>query len=311
MLDAVQSIMAGSAAVKNVGEQITLLETKGPGVLPYEKLIERLDRIMASIWRGSDLSTMSRGTKRRPGRQRPGRRIARSSSATTRNGSARRCKRSPVRDQIHIRRRRAARLPQGPHHERQDVAADIAADTFLLNAGAPLEVEATLERYGREVPKAGATLLKPIAPLGQKSEGGLRSRMVAAAIPSATNVTLIAEAFSAFLESPEGSSLLDNAIKKKFGASPARTAEMISAGLQQFGEARRKDFNPLAVRLLGILSITHDDEQRGALVHLKTELPKFLKQINKAPTAAPVLASVMSASFFNGMAEATQERRAA
>jgi hypothetical protein len=31
MLDAVQSIMAGSAAVKNVGEQITLLETKGPG----------------------------------------------------------------------------------------------------------------------------------------------------------------------------------------------------------------------------------------------------------------------------------------
>jgi hypothetical protein len=46
---------------------------------------------------------------------------------------------------------------------RQDVATDIAADTFLLTAGAPLAVEATLERYGREVPKTGRRAAQAIA----------------------------------------------------------------------------------------------------------------------------------------------------
>lgn len=296
MLDAVQSIMAGSAAVKNVGENITLLETKGQGILPYEKLIERLDRLMASMWRGADLSTMSaRGTSKGTGASVQGE----ESEILERDDT------EWITETLTKVSRFVIKYTYGVDEplaylkvlttNRQDVEADVEADTFLLDAGAPLDVDATLERYGREKPKAGAELLKPLAPLkkpGDPGQGG------GGGSDALGNVT-------AFFESPEGQAVLDNAIKKK------ERAEMISVASQQFGEARRKDFNPLAVRLLGILDLAHDDEQRGALIQFKAELPKFLKQINQAPTSAPVLAGVMSAAFFNGLDEADREREAA
>lgn len=43
------------------GEELDTIEVKNAGNLPFEGLIERMDRAMAALWRGADLSTISKG----------------------------------------------------------------------------------------------------------------------------------------------------------------------------------------------------------------------------------------------------------
>lgn len=60
LFDAVTNIGSEFGAVVNTGDSIEVLNLTTQGELPYEKLIERMDRAMVSLWRGGDLSTMSR-----------------------------------------------------------------------------------------------------------------------------------------------------------------------------------------------------------------------------------------------------------
>ena len=43
----------------SIKEPISLITASGEGSLPFPPLVERMDRALASLWRGSDLSTMS------------------------------------------------------------------------------------------------------------------------------------------------------------------------------------------------------------------------------------------------------------
>jgi phage gp29-like protein len=60
MADAVASIGSEFGAVVNTGDVIDVLNLTGGGDIPYEKLIDRMDRAIVMLWRGGDLSTMSR-----------------------------------------------------------------------------------------------------------------------------------------------------------------------------------------------------------------------------------------------------------
>lgn len=61
MVEAVEHFACEFAAVMSDQERIEAIDLKGAGELPYPGLIERLDRALAALWRGSDLSTISRG----------------------------------------------------------------------------------------------------------------------------------------------------------------------------------------------------------------------------------------------------------
>lgn len=60
MVEAVEHFACEFAAVMSDQERIEAIDLKGSGELPYPGLIERLDRALAALWRGSDLSTISR-----------------------------------------------------------------------------------------------------------------------------------------------------------------------------------------------------------------------------------------------------------
>jgi phage gp29-like protein len=60
MADAVAAIGSEYGAVINQGDLIKTLDLATTGQLPYEKLIERMDRAQIMLWMGGDLSTMSR-----------------------------------------------------------------------------------------------------------------------------------------------------------------------------------------------------------------------------------------------------------
>jgi hypothetical protein len=60
MADAVASLGAEFGGVINTGDSIEVLSLAGSGEIPYEKLVDRMDRAQVMLWRGGDLSTMSR-----------------------------------------------------------------------------------------------------------------------------------------------------------------------------------------------------------------------------------------------------------
>jgi phage gp29-like protein len=60
MADAVAAIGSEFGAVINTGDVIDVLNLTGQGEVPYVKLIDRMDRAQVMLWRGGDLSTMSR-----------------------------------------------------------------------------------------------------------------------------------------------------------------------------------------------------------------------------------------------------------
>lgn len=64
MEDAVGSLVSDWAAVCSQGDDLTLLEASkgGSGTLPQQAVVDYIDRMIASLWRGGDLSTVSKGT---------------------------------------------------------------------------------------------------------------------------------------------------------------------------------------------------------------------------------------------------------
>lgn len=57
--EAVQNFGAEFHALMSAGTDIQAIDISGRGELPYPKLVERMDRAMAALWRGSDLTTLS------------------------------------------------------------------------------------------------------------------------------------------------------------------------------------------------------------------------------------------------------------
>jgi hypothetical protein len=55
-----EDFLSQLSAMTTAGEQIKLVDLKGGGELPYERLISRMDRLITALWRGADLSTLSR-----------------------------------------------------------------------------------------------------------------------------------------------------------------------------------------------------------------------------------------------------------
>lgn len=62
MCDALSNIAGGSEVVVSAGSKINIEDFKNAGALPYEAMVERMDRALATMWRGGDLSTMSKGS---------------------------------------------------------------------------------------------------------------------------------------------------------------------------------------------------------------------------------------------------------
>ncbi len=60
MASAIAGIGSEFGAVVNTGDLIEVLNLTSQGEVPYEKLIDRMDRAQVMLWRGGDLSTMSR-----------------------------------------------------------------------------------------------------------------------------------------------------------------------------------------------------------------------------------------------------------
>lgn len=158
MEDVVSDILEGLPVVTNTSEDIKVLDHAVGGNIPFPELVERMDRVMASMWRGADLSTLSRDRGYGASLQEKEACVLEEDDAQMISETLNRYVDRWVIKYVFGEREVLARvkLLVSP---RECTSEDAQIDEFLLRAGAPLSVASVMERYGRAMPRPGEELL--------------------------------------------------------------------------------------------------------------------------------------------------------
>ncbi len=153
------------------GNKINLIEAGKTGDAPFQPMVDRMDRRLAALCRGADLSSLSRdkeGTGASLQGDETDTLVEDDCSLIT----------ETLNEQIDKRVIRLVFGPAAPVQanirisppKKRDIGQDLQVDRFLLQYGAPVSVADALERYGRPAPDDGEDLLRapkrqaPVAP---------------------------------------------------------------------------------------------------------------------------------------------------
>lgn len=247
---------------------INKLDMAASGQIPFPQLIDRMDRAIAVIWRGSDLSTLSQG-------QGLGASVQSEESDGILNDDVQfiaetlneHIDRQVIRMMFGDGVEPLAYLQIKPKQQ-QNIQQDLAVDQFLLGAGAPIAVDDALERYGRTRPDGDALILRQAQ--------------------QQFNAQAMADPFSMANER------LDEAVAMRLRRN----------SLRQVGRAIASDLEPLRKRLAEIVAAQTPLEQRTRAMALRNELPHLLKEVNDGGQMQQQLENMLTAATLNGAAEA-------
>lgn len=148
--ECLEQLHSGLSAIHGVNDEVTVLDMAPGGSAPFPLLVDRLDRMLAVLWRGADLSTISRDRGYGASLQERETCALEEDDAWMLTETLRR----QVDEWV-------IRYTFGPGAKplagikilvtpRECTATDIQIDEFLLKHGAPLAVEETMHRYGRK-----------------------------------------------------------------------------------------------------------------------------------------------------------------
>jgi hypothetical protein len=149
MEEALRTFMTELAVVTNTAESIDLIELKGSGQPPFAELVERMDRVMASLWRGADLSTLSRDRGYGATLQEQEARVLEQDDAQSISEHLNATMDRWVLEQVFgpsVQPLARIKILVSP---KEGTAHDLAIDEFFLRHGAKLSLSDTMERYGR------------------------------------------------------------------------------------------------------------------------------------------------------------------
>ena len=184
LVEAVENFATDWSVVTNEGATIEKIDLATQGQLPYAPLVERMDRAMAAIWRGADLSTMSAGTGSGEGASLQGNEsalIEDDDCQWVSEAMRRNIDRKVIEYRFGAGVKPLAYITIKPI-TRQNITQDLSVDEALHRMGAPLAIEDILNRYGRTVPDAGTALLPPPSAPSQGVPPGMGSIRLANAV---------------------------------------------------------------------------------------------------------------------------------
>ena len=160
----VVELLEGKAIIHGASDDVQVLDLLPRGTMPFPQLVERVDRLLAALWRGADLSTISRDRGY-------GASLQEKETCALEEDDAEMLSETLHRyvDQWVIRHvfgegvKPLARVKvlAAP---RECTTDDIQIDEFLIRHGAPISIHEALSRYGRALPKPG----EPIFPSSGK-----------------------------------------------------------------------------------------------------------------------------------------------
>lgn len=233
--DAVRSFAAEWAAVFSAGTEMDAVDLTAKGELPYPGLVDRMDRKLAAIWRGGDLSSTSatQGQGQGASVQDQESQLLEEDDAAQLTGAL-----NTQIDPYVLKKTVGADRPLAYVKivvpQRQNVTQDLAIDSFLRDSGAPLSQQATAERYGRPLAEANEEILQP--PAGPAPAFGHPLVPAANAAPAADRAALaaglradfaaLADEIGAFAES--GAPVTVDAMAELLKKFPALAAEVLA-----------------------------------------------------------------------------------
>ena len=273
MVQAVRDIGSDWGGVVSQGSEIELVESKNAGNTPFQPLVDMMDRKISTIWRGGDLSTMSKGEAVGAEMQDEEKDILLKADAGLIAETLNMAIGRPAIDYRFGTQPLAYLKIKVP--DRVNVDQEIKISNHLISHGAPVAISDEMERFGRTLPEDGEPLMRQLSPG-----------------PDAGNPD----------DEKEGKADLSNdgVGTPEYNRRLLRFRERVLASYAE-------DLRPLRDELTRIANIDDPTLRRIALRDLRQQLPAHLKRMAKNPQAVEQLAGMMTAEFFNGLEQAPTE----
>lgn len=318
LVTAVQNFAADLALVTNSGATIDKIDISTTGALPYPPLVERMDRALAALWRGADLSTMSGG------KSDAGQGASLQGDETTLLEAD---DTQLISETLNMQVDKfVIEYHFGPGTkplayfklkttQRKNVAQELSTDTFLRDSGVPLSVKNTLERYNRPVPNPKDQLLTapvPAIPPGQITSGDTGPSTITArpatvdnrpGVKTGTSPMSPGSAGSFANQNPSGQTDLRSPTSDlSLRADPPALGRLLAAARDQLSIAQDKVLQPLRAELEEILAAP-DADLPSKIENLKSKMPALLRRINADPATVKVFEDTLSAALLSGLTE--------
>lgn len=289
MVDAVASFSNDWSAVTNRAAEISLIEAKGTGSIPYPPLVERMDRALAALWRGGDLSTMSKDGQAVGSNSQSG------ESAIIEEDDA-----QWVSEQLRLKLDRlvldytfgegvpALAYVKVLTAAKQNTELDLKIDEFALRNNHPVSQKQFAERYNRPLPATEDALLKSAPATTQPGSAPF----------GGGNAFSLAE-----LRAAAGA-----ANEQLRSALNAQGDAFKTAALQKIRASRHETFAPLRKRIEQIAQIEDATQQRSALERLKASLPEYLRSLKPDSALVKAFEEIFGSAVASGAAEAAANR---
>jgi phage gp29-like protein len=273
---AVADFAAEFAAVMSATDTIEAIDLTAKGELPWPKLVERMDRSISILWRGSDLGTMASQSAQGTGASLQGEEMAIHDAADAAMLSE---ALNFYVDQwalwYHLGATKPLAYIQIKTSLKKDITADITLDQHLYEMGFPLDLQSMSDRYNRTLPNDESMTLKKPAP--SLPFGGMNER---ARPQPATS-----------------------------GGMPDLDVFLATARLH-LAEGVSADLQPMAESLAQLLAATEGDDEATFRAKLAAwrdnDLPMIAAQVLADPAAAGKLAEIMNAAFALGVEQESE-----
>lgn len=154
------NILEGTAVVHSSTDDIKVIDLAAGGHIPFPELVDRIDRMIAALWRGADLSTISRDRGYGASLQEKETCALEEDDAEMLTETL-----NEYVDKWAIRYLFGEDVKPLAHVKvlvtaKECTTADLQIDEFLYKAGAPLSLQDLMNRYGRALPKPGEPILQ-------------------------------------------------------------------------------------------------------------------------------------------------------
>lgn len=282
LVEAASSFGRDLAIVRNRSAEVNILTAGATGTLPQPSLVEYVDRGMASLWRGADLSTISAGTGAGQGASLQGGEVEK----MMQDDCARISETLQQRlDVLALRWKFGPDVVPLAYFEvtppaNKDSTKELEIDRMILDAGQPLDRQDLYQRYGRPLPDGDAdVVLKPAAP----------------AIPLGFGFGGMAR--------PETTDQGDPMAALANADDPAPGAARLAQDREALRAAFAEDLAPVRDRLQRILGIEDEEVLRSKLVAFRADLPRLLKSITADPEAARIFEAIYARNLLEGIVE--------
>jgi phage gp29-like protein len=277
--DVLSNVGPNSAIIASVNDKIEKIDFGSTGQLPYEPLVDYMDRAICALARGADLSTIS----------------SHGGGSSGGRGASLQGEEAEMIEQhygqiISETLNHYVDIPVLKWHfgpsttpkayvklnipKKKDVQLEIEIDQFLLQCGAKLGIEDMLERYNRVEAQEGEPTATP-PPTGQQGQDtfGAKGALDISATTASLNTA--------------------NAI--------AQSKVFLRNAMVRLAKDTSLAVRPLRERVLAISEMSNAEQMQAALLDLKDKLPSMLKTINKSPANGQALREIIATMAINGL----------